>query len=325
MASRAADVVARHIRRATKIVEGSAPRARWPERLYHVTDIRNAVSILKSGAVLSRAAATTQGLAFADAASAAVVENAPWAHDFARLYFRPRTPTQFWMEGMRMPQERGALGALGCIPVFFIFRAAETLLLPGVQLTAGNASNAGVQTYDSIAGLSKLSMERIYHDGRMSQAEKAAVTHARCAEVLVPEQLGLQSLEAVVCRSVPEYDTLMFRLRGSAHEAARRLVRLEEPGEGLFNKLHTYVQGVKLLGDRILLEFVNPEGRTFDAKLRVSRAADGVAVLEQDRPSFTPQRRIEARLPSPEERVRVKLMMDHYLACDVIASARKLF
>jgi hypothetical protein len=36
-----------------------------------------------------------------DIAGAVVIQNRDRAHQFARLYFRPRTPTQFHIEGIR--------------------------------------------------------------------------------------------------------------------------------------------------------------------------------------------------------------------------------
>lgn len=91
----------------------------WPRYVYHYTDIQNAVSILKGGYVYSRAEATRRHLMTVENASLEVIAHTKQAHqEFARLYFRPRTPTQYHNEGIK-PQSERFQGAHCPIPVFF--------------------------------------------------------------------------------------------------------------------------------------------------------------------------------------------------------------
>jgi len=91
----------------------------WPYYIYHFTNIDNAVQILNNGFIYSRNNALNMGLMESDNASPQVIEqtNDQWA-DYVRLYFRPRTPTQFNNEGFR-PKEDRALDSKCPVPIFF--------------------------------------------------------------------------------------------------------------------------------------------------------------------------------------------------------------
>src|SRR5258708_21865845 len=74
-------------------------RSQWPPRLFHHSPIENAAQILKAGQLLSRN--DSNGRRKLDVADTSVIQNRDRAHQFARLYFRPRTPTQYHIEGVR--------------------------------------------------------------------------------------------------------------------------------------------------------------------------------------------------------------------------------
>jgi len=77
-------------------------RSWWPEFVFHYTDIRNAVRILSEGRLLSRTRAKANGkLEVSSGSSTELADTAPWVRDYVRLYFRPRTPTQFYAEGIQ--------------------------------------------------------------------------------------------------------------------------------------------------------------------------------------------------------------------------------
>ena len=77
-------------------------RAWWPNCLFHCTDIRNVVRILNSGELLSRVQAKASNTLEIDIASSDVIARTAleW-QDYVRLYFRPKTPTQYNNEGFR--------------------------------------------------------------------------------------------------------------------------------------------------------------------------------------------------------------------------------
>lgn len=110
----------------------------WPGYLFHFTDIQNAVSILKEGALINRNEAQARGLMITDNASPEIIANtADELKNYVRLYFRPRTPTQASNEGFRPPQQRD-YNAHCPVPVYFIFDSKDVLARPDVCFTAGS-------------------------------------------------------------------------------------------------------------------------------------------------------------------------------------------
>jgi len=108
--------------------------------IYHFTHLFNAVDIIKRRKILSRNKAKELGLLKYDAAGT-VVERSSKAHPFARFYYRPQTPTQFYNEclgwddslitsyGKSYFTKAQNLGLPKCpIPVFLKFDLKETLI-----------------------------------------------------------------------------------------------------------------------------------------------------------------------------------------------------
>lgn len=78
---------------------------RFPHKpyVYHFTHLFNAVEIIKNKKILSRNRAEGK---FANAAGN-LVERRKDAHNYARFYYRPQTPTQFYNECLGMDSESG--------------------------------------------------------------------------------------------------------------------------------------------------------------------------------------------------------------------------
>lgn len=98
--------------------------------IYHFTHLFNAIDIIKSRKILSRNKAEGH---FSNAAGNLVARRST-AHDYARFYFRPQTPTQFYNECLGKDrnneyyQRALSLGLPKCpIPVFFKFDLKEVL------------------------------------------------------------------------------------------------------------------------------------------------------------------------------------------------------
>jgi len=138
----------------------------WAGYVYHFTHITNALEIIRSRQIASRNQAL-KGAKFSDAAGS-VVNRRHDAHDYARFYFRPQTPTQFYNECLGKDHESGQygwtkdyygnwekvwksyfdkalnLGLPKCpIPVFFKFSIDEIL---NNQLEKCYISNGNLQT-----------------------------------------------------------------------------------------------------------------------------------------------------------------------------------
>lgn len=89
-----------------KINSTSSIYSTWKGYIYHFTHLTNAATIIGSKKILSRDSANKTG--FSNAAGL-VVENRHDAHKFARFYFRPQTPTQFYNENLGIDSSSGIL------------------------------------------------------------------------------------------------------------------------------------------------------------------------------------------------------------------------
>ena len=221
--------------------------------MFHFTDVRNAVSILKEGALFSRSEAQRRELMTVDNASADVIgiTDDTWK-DYVRLYFRPQTPTQYRNEGMR-PLGDIQLNAHCPVPVYFLFDAVAVLSRHDSRFTDGNLA-VSPTVFQDVADLNRLHFRKIYHVGPFSQEQRSEIVFHRNAEVLVPTQMTLGALRYVVCRSQAEYETLMHLLPTSI---ARRWGQFIGFGNrfNLFYKYWVYVDSVEMEESRVVFHF----------------------------------------------------------------------
>ena len=111
--------------------------------IYHFTHFYNAIDVIRSRKILSRDRAEELGLLKYDSAGSVVFRSSK-AHKFARFYFRPCTPTQYYNEALGADSQLGyynrrgewkskypkavGLGLPKCpVPVFFKFDMDEVL------------------------------------------------------------------------------------------------------------------------------------------------------------------------------------------------------
>lgn len=121
----------------------------WPRYLYHFTDVQNAANILQTGYLYSRHEAQRQGMMTVDNASPTVIQQTLAEHyQYVRLYFRPRTPTQYLNEGIRPLSQRELGGAHCPVPVFFCFDALSVLSQSETLFSNGNMGSNRVE-YDN--------------------------------------------------------------------------------------------------------------------------------------------------------------------------------
>jgi hypothetical protein len=179
----------------------------WPDFLFHFTDIQNAVSVLKQGTLFSRNKAKELGLMATDNASPSVMAGTgdKWKN-YVRLYFRPRTPTQYQNEGFR-PLGQRKLGAHCPVPIVFLFDAKQILIRATTLFSEGNLA-ANAATGESAAFLASIPFQKVYHSSPLGDDEKRSIIFHRHAEIIVPDSLELSSLKSIWCRSQAEFETL---------------------------------------------------------------------------------------------------------------------
>ena len=225
----------------------------WPDYVFHFTDIQNAVSILKQGVLFSREEALSRGLMDTDNASQEVIGSTydEWK-DYVRLYFRPKTPTQFRNEGFR-PVDQRWQGAHCPVPIYFLFDSRRVLSRTDSRFTDGNLA-ASPMVYSDLEGLKQIPFEYVFHDSSIPDGLKSEIIFHRHAEVIVPKRVGLEALRYIVCRSQAEYETLLHLLPQSTLRRWERNI-IRDNQTRLFFKRWSYVESVELSNSQIVFHF----------------------------------------------------------------------
>lgn len=301
-------------------------RRDWPRYAYHYTDVRNAAKVLREGRLLSRSRSQAEGLLKVDAASTDVVGQSPWTHDYVRLYFRPRTSVQWHHEGHKTPQFRdNRYPDAHCpVPIFFLFDLEELLTEEVCRFSNGNLARRDHSIGDSAEFLRSLSFKEIYRDKRLPQdrERKRQLLFSMHAEVLFEDELALEHLEHVVCRSGSERDTLLQFL-GTDSDRWRSVVRLEEAAERLYFREWGYIKSVQLVNGRVVIKSDDQKGQTFDVVVRVYDPEVEREYRSTSRRQLGPDFAVD--LPRSPDRAAVRIDLHGELAFRAALSSRELF
>jgi hypothetical protein len=191
-----------------------------------------------------------QGAIPRDIADKQIITSQIQAHSYARLYFRPKSPTQYHVEGIRKPSEcyRNDPDTHAPILVIMVFGAEEILTTPAVCFSDGNMQSNSTNQYSTDGEFQNLPFDKIYHVGPVDP--ESDVIRCRCAEVLVPNRLMLDGrLQAVLCRSPAERATLLHMLGDAAGKWSRIIRVYTEPG--IFENRYAYVDSVAVSGEGV--------------------------------------------------------------------------
>ena len=172
-----------------------------------------------------------------------------------RFYFRPRTPTQFYAEGVRSQatlDDSDYPGAHCPVPVFLLFDSSEVLTRADCRFSKGNPRLGGT-LYSSAKELKALPWNLVYHNTRHDPRRREIPYHKN-AEVLIPDMLALDALKYIICRSRAEKDTLLHLLPVAAWEEYHSRTSSTQRISLYFRK-HTFVKTVRLSGERCSFEF----------------------------------------------------------------------
>lgn len=194
-----------------ELSSGSRPyRKHWPQCLFHHAPLESALAIIRDGKLRARNDPQRQHLH--DVAAPGVIDSRADAHDRVRLYFRPRTPTQFHIEGIRKDGEcKYGPGAHAPVLVMFVLDAKRILMLPDVMFSDRNMQSYGARFGDSEDFFGSIPFESVYHEGGTA-GDNSIIAH-RCAEILPTTPLPLEGfLKGIWFRSEPERDTFLHRL-----------------------------------------------------------------------------------------------------------------
>jgi hypothetical protein len=259
----------------------------WPKFLFHVTDISNALSILKRGALLSRNDARKLGVLIRDSANQGIIHGTgPSYMDRARLYFRPRAPTHFRTEGFRPTSDPSRDDSYMPLPIVFVFDSLEILTRDGVLFTDGNAGTEQHRAGSDIQFLKSIPFEHVYsdvsdgptpHDTRM-------LTFHRNAEVCVPSPITLANvLQGVYTRTEAELDTLLHKLDSDAIGTGSPFFsKIKQNSQSakfrdLFYRRWLHISRVMVAGINLKILFVMPQVGTpnFSIQLTIASSTTG--------------------------------------------------
>jgi hypothetical protein len=245
-------------------------RKHWPGRLFHHAPIENAVAILRDGNLRSRN--DSANMHPIDVAAPGVIDARTHAHDRVRLYFRPKTPTQWHIEGIRRDGEcTYGMGSHAPVLVMFGLDARSILCRPDIRF-----SNRNMQLNDTVAGddeayFADIPFAKVYSEG--GTGGDRSVIDARCAEVLPTSPLPLdECLRAIYLRSEPERDMLLHML-GNARGRWEKYCRVSDALK-VFQKEYSFVQDLRLTSDGVIFR-INPrqDRRNIAIKIDVWDAA----------------------------------------------------
>jgi len=232
-------------------------RRRWPDFLFHFTDIRNAVSILKHDFLLSRDEARRQGIVFISSASSKIISwTAPAIKDSVRFYFRPETPTTYRMEGFK-PLGQLFQGAHCPVPVYFLFDMREIINLQATRFSAGSLARGEYRLFTTADEFIQLPFRDIYHNTLYNPEDRDRYVNARQAEVIYPKRISLDHLKFIYCRSSAERETLQNLLPPDDWKRWETKVRVNKKRK-LFSKEWLYIEDVTLTNKSIAVDFHLP-------------------------------------------------------------------
>lgn len=223
-------------------------RRYWPECLFHHAPIENAAAILASGMLRSRNDPANPRPR--DVAAREVNAARDHAHERVRLYFRPKTPTQFHIEGIRKPGEcRFGEETHAPVLVMLILDAQRILTLPNTRFCDRNMQRGDAVAGDSEAYFTGIPFAKVYHEGPTGGDD--TITSHRCAEVLPESPLDLaQCLRAVFLRSEPERETLLNLLGGHRSRWAEHCYVSD--ALKVFEKRYSFLQDIGLTREGVV-------------------------------------------------------------------------
>ena len=288
----------------------------WPDYVFHYTDLRNAVSILKDGRLLSRMRAETEGkLVVSSGSSSVLAGTGTWVKDCVRLYFRPLTPTQYWAEGIQSSATlaRSRYRDAHCpVPVFFLFDSSEILTRADCKFADGGL-NKPSRVFTTARDLRNLPWEKIYHTDAIDPMhfEESDIAHRRNAEVIVPRELDLDALCCIHCRSAAEKETLQHLLPLELrHRYQDRIMATTY--RMLFYRRHTYIETVHLSSHSASFYF--PSDTSAPGPFQLHVECDKPGFRHCDNPKFFAAKPLRLELPGLVSEYMIRLELDGHLA-----------
>lgn len=238
----------------------------WPRFVFHYTDIRNAVQILREGYLYSRKCLEDSGKLVVSSGSPSVLAGTNIViKDCVRLYLRPKTPTQYHAEGIRSQATllKSKFPDAHCpVPVFFLFDSAAVLARSDCWFSDGNLASPNAQILSTASELEQLPWSKIYHTGYIdySQPGSSDIVFRRHAEVIIPRKLDSEALRYIYCRSGAERETLLHLLPPDLRSRYQNKI-VASTRSDLFYRQQTFIETVRLSSESAYFHF-SPETKS---------------------------------------------------------------
>jgi hypothetical protein len=286
----------------------------WPKYVFHYTDVRNAVEILKSGKLRCRSELDKhQGMIVDNASRNIMAQTDTYVRDFVRLYFRPQTPTQYRNEGIR-PRNMRELESHCPVPVFFLFDSVDVLTRADSLFSAGNLAVEEPKLCSTAEELSGFDFKKIYHIGPFQEHLRGTIIYHRNAEVVVPTEMDLSPLKYIFCRSPAEKDTFLTLLPPEVFLNWNRKILVASKSQ-IYNCNWIFIETVELTSTRITVSF-SPDTRTpgpFDMIAVISDIDRGTEYRYQGQ-NFHANGILAISVPKGMGRYNIRLTLDGDLA-----------
>jgi hypothetical protein len=246
----------RHVTEWTGKLAQYPTRANWPAHVFHTCQLEVAVEIIKSGGIKCR---NKVGTLLCDVANQGALWNNPAAHDYVRLYFRPRNRFHIKTEGVKAIGDQFRVDPHMSIPIALAFDLQQVITLPDSGFVPGNFAKTGAALRTTEAEFDTMQFDLIYHDAALNADNMAEVHNWRMSEVVVKDWLPLSSLSFVICRTTHEERTLRHAL--GKHHAPNTIV--EQKG-AIFVRWGMFIDEIYWASDRLYLKFHGPSKYTKD-------------------------------------------------------------
>jgi len=248
-------------------------RANWPVHLFHTCQLEVAVEIVKSGQIKCRSGV---GNLICDVANQGAVWNNPHAHNYVRLYFRPRNSFHLKTEGVKAAGDPYRVDPHMSIPIAFAFEFQKVITLRDSGFVPGNFARTGAEPLTGDNEFDKMQFDLIYHDSALSPDRMAEVHNWRMSEVVVMTSLPLSKLSCVICRTPHEARTLRYALRN--HASPKIIV--EQKGS-IFMRRGMFIDEIYWKANLLHMSFHGPTGFTKDRYAIKVTCWDGAARHER--------------------------------------------
>lgn len=247
-------VAQQHVDTWGRKLAGFSGRKNWHKHLFHTCDLSVVRSIVERGSVVSRNIAQSETGIICDVANQGALWNNPAAHDYVRLYFRPKNGFHLKTEGIKSSDDPYRQDPHMSIPVTFAFDFVQVMCLPESGFLSGNFANTGAIPMSGDDDFERLDFDMIYHDSAPPRDRMNEYHNARMAEVVVSRELSLEYCRGLVVRNEYDRRSLDFALHGLADTPKVFL----DQASAVFFKWGIYVSELTPSADGFIVSFAGP-------------------------------------------------------------------